>query len=59
MELAFQIELDEEDELDKAAEKDKQLGVMSSDDEESYLPPKVCILHILHRVYYHVKSFLL
>jgi hypothetical protein len=58
MELAFQIEWDENDELEMAAETDKQLGVMSSEDEESYRPPKVCILHVLHLVYSQIKSFL-
>ena len=37
MELAFQIDLDAEDELDA----EEELGAMSSEDEESYRPPKV------------------
>ncbi len=59
LELDFQIELDEEDELEQAKAKDKQLGVMSSDDEESYVPPKVCFLPFIHLVYSHVQSILL
>ena len=54
MELAFQIDLDAEDELDA----EEELGAMSSEDEESYRPPKVCILHVLHLVYSQIKSFL-
>jgi hypothetical protein len=58
MELAFQIELDEEDELELAKEKDKELGVTSSEDEESYRPPKVYFIDVLHLVYSKIKSFL-
>jgi hypothetical protein len=58
MELAYQIELDEEDELEMVREKDKHLGVLSSEDEESYRPPKVYFIDILHLVYYNLKTFL-
>ena len=58
MELAFQIELDEEDELEMEKDKAKHLGVTSSEDEESYRPPKVYFINILHLVYSNIKSFL-
>jgi hypothetical protein len=58
MELAYQIELDEEDELEMVRGKDKHLGVWCSDDEESYRPPKVYFIDILHLVYSNLKTFL-